>query len=273
MKKNIATLFLTLLFISGFCQNTRFEYGGKRAPAIKKERLNEARFISQIMPGFSRYVALPYKDYSRMNDLLKIVDPKYMYRLGNYVHILEDYEKIIDYVSIEISAINQGKLYTAQSTSDVLTSEQKNILRAVDLGSVITIKIKFNFKGWTRNTADTDTKLKEGIYSVTVVPETDAVYPGGFKEITAYLTTSVINKIAGPTAYEKLQKAVVKFTVTEEGKLINTKMDRTSTDPHLDKLILDAINKMPQWMPANDSRGLRVKQEISIPFGRIRDGC
>lgn len=273
MKKNISTLFLTLLFISGYCQNSRFDYVGRQAPAIKKERLNEARFISQIMPGFSRYVALPYKDYSRMNDLLKIVDPKYMYRLGNYVHILEDYEKVIDYVSIEISAINQGKQYTAQSTSDVLTPEQKSILRAVDIGSVINVKIKFNFKEWTKNIADTDTKLKEGIYSVTVVPETGAVYPGGSKEITAYLTASVINKLTGPTAYEKLQKAVVKFTVNEEGKLINTKIDKTSTDPQVDKLILDAINKMPQWMPAIDSRGVRVKEEIIIPFGRSGDGC
>lgn len=102
---------------------------------------------------------------------------------------------------------------------------------------------------------------------VTVVPETEAEYPGGFKQLTEYLTENFINKISEKNALERIRQAIVKFTVNEEGQIVDAKIFKTSKDPKTDKLLLEAINKMPKWSPAKNAMGIKVKQEISIPFG------
>jgi TonB family protein len=276
MKNSLSTLLLLLLFIPGFSQNSRYEYNGRFSPAIKKEKLTEARLISEIMPGFCGYFALPFKESARMNDLLKVValvEGNYAYPPGNYVHTQKNFESIIDYVAIEISVNSQGKVVSSQSTSNVLTAEQKNILNVADLGSDIHIKIKFNYKKWTSNNFEMDSKIKEGEYLVTVVPATEAEYPGGFKQLTEYLNKNVFNKLSGKSTFEKIQQAIVKFTVNEDGQVLDAKFSKTSTDPQIDKLVLEAINKMPKWKPAKNSSGIKVKQEFSIPLDGGRGGC
>jgi len=274
MKNNIITLLLFLICIPSFSQKSQYEYQGRFSPAIKKEKLNEARFISEIMPGFCNYFVLPFNERVQMNDLLKVVSlvqGNYTYPQGNYIHIQKDFENIIDFVSIEILATCQGKSLASQSTSNELTAEQKNILNTADLGTDIRIKIKFNYKNWANNNLKTDKKIKEGEYLVTVVPETEAKYPGGFKQLTAYVTEIIFNKSSKTGSFGKIQQAIVKFTVNEEGQVVGTKLFKSSIDPQIDKLILDAINKMPKWKPAENPKGIKVKQEFSIPFGG--DGC
>ena len=110
----------------------------------------------------------------------------------------------------------------------------------------------------------------EGQYVVTIVPETEAEYPGGFEHLSSYVTESVINKISDKSTSENIQWAIVSFTVNEEGQVFDAKMSRSSSDIKIDKLLLDAINKMPKWKPAKNYLGLTVKQTFSIPFG---GGC
>lgn len=170
-------------------------------------------------------------------------------------------------VGVEISATSNGKTLTAQNTSDKLTAEQKNILTTADLGSDIRIKIQFKYKNQADDNFGSRSGIKEGVSTVTVVPETEAEYPGGYKKITEYFIENVVNKIAAPSTSQKIQNAVVRFTVNEEGKIVDAKITSTSTDPYIDKLLLDATVKMPKWKPAENSKGVRVKQEFVIPFG------
>jgi len=62
----------------------------------------------------------------------------------------------------------------------------------------------------------------------------------------------------------------VKFTVNEEGKIVDALIFRSSEDPKADQLLLDAINKMPEWKPARNSTGMKIKQEFTIPMS---NGC
>jgi hypothetical protein len=268
MKNSITALFLFLLFTTCLSQNYKFEYGGRFSPAIKKEKLRNAQFINEIMPEFCRYVSLPYKERAHLDQLLAIVKPSqanYTYPLGSYFHVQKDYEKIIEYVSIEISSIRQGKILTYGNTTDLLTTEQKNSLSSADLGTDIRIKIRFKYKNWAIDNSSTDRSTKEAQYVVTVIPETEATYPGGFKQLTAYLTENIIDKVS-ENALEKIQQAIVKFNVDEDGQPVNARLFKTSTDPKTDQLIIDAIKKMPKWKPAKNSEGIIVNEEISIPF-------
>jgi TonB family protein len=266
MKNNIITLFLVLLFSTGFSQNSKYEYNGRLTPSVKKEKLNEVKFISDITPELWHKLALPIKEHDELDYRRKME-----YSLGYYLYPQGGYNIIIDYVSVEILATCNSKVLTSQSTSDKLTPEQKNILNAADLGSDISIKIKFKYKNQAKDSLGSS-KIIEGKLAVTVVPETEAEFPGGFKQITEYLMKNVINKITEASTSEKIRQAIVKFTVNEEGQVVDAKILRTSTDPKIDDLLLNAINKMPKWVPAKNSKGIKVKQEFSIPFGSD-SGC
>ncbi|MCW3072443.1 MAG: hypothetical protein JWO44_2333 [Bacteroidetes bacterium] len=274
MKKIIITLFLLPLFVACYSQNDKFEYAGRFSPSIKKEKLNEAKFISEIMPKFCERFALPYGERMQFDQLLKIIDSEWKYYASldkDYIRVRENYEEVMHYVSIDISTICNGKVMTSQSADEKLTAAQKNILNAADPGTDIKIKIRFRYKRWTNDDAGGGSMVREGEYAVAVVPDTEAEYPGGFKQLTEYLTKSVIDKIPGKNPYGKIRQVIVKFSINEEGQVVDAKLSRNSSDPKTDKLLLDAINNMPKWKPAKNSKGVRVRQEFSIPFGG--EGC
>ena len=101
---------------------------------------------------------------------------------------------------------------------------------------------------------------------ITVVPEIEAEYIGGYQELIKYLKVNVIDKISEPSVtairfQPPFQSAKVIFTVNEEGKIVNATISKTSGDAKTDKILPDAINKMPKWKPANE-KGIKVKQEF-----------
>ncbi len=272
MKHSLITLLLFQLLSTGFSQNSGHEYTGRSTPAVKKEKLKEVNFLGDITPEVWRNLALPDKERIELDLRRGTNYPQ------NYIYPQENYNYIIDYLAVEISAAARGKVQTAQSTSDKLSTEQKNILTSADLGTDISIKIKFRYKKQACDKSGSENKIVEGKLTVTVVPASEAEYPGGFKQLTAYLTENIINKVSKTRSLtmglkekvrlsEKIQLAIVKFTVNEEGQVIDAKIARTTTDSKLDQFVLEAINKMPKWKPAENPKGIKVKQEFSIPLG------
>jgi len=270
MKTNLITILLFLATIGGFSQNHKFQYSGRYTPSIKKESLDKAVFICEIMPDFRYHFSLPVNEEARLNDLLKLVDAPeghYIYSQENWFCPQEGYSKIMDYVGIEITAICNGKNISAESTGEALTDEQRTILNTADLGTDINIVIKFKYRDWAIDSHDGENKTKEGTYRVAVVPETEAKYPGGFKQLSEYFTENIVNKIQGASSFEKFSNSVVSFTINEDGKVVDGKLSTTSTDAKIDKLILDAVKEMPKWAPAKNSKGVKVKQVFTIPLG------
>ncbi|MES2140188.1 MAG: hypothetical protein V4511_10825 [Bacteroidota bacterium] len=265
MKNNIIILLLSVISLIGSSQNSKFEYLGRRNPSVKKEKLKEVKFISDITSEFWERLAMPEKDRVEL-DHRRRMD----YSLGSYLYT-QGGDEIIDYISVEILATCNGKVQMFESTSEKLSAEQKNILNTADLSSNIRIKIMFKYKNQINDNINSGDKIIGGQLTVTVVPELEAEYPGGFKQLTEYLIKNVINKIPEKGAYQKIEQAIVKFTVNEEGQIVETKMFRWSQDLQTNKLIVDAINKMPKWKPAENSKGVKIKQAFSIPFGG--DGC
>jgi TonB family protein len=268
--KNYTLILLSLLWInSGFSQNStyKFAYFGRVTPAIKKEKLQGVKYISEVMPEFCRNFKLPAPERAQLDKLLKIIEPRknYFFLLNGYTQLCENYEEIITYSAIEILTTNQGKIHSSKSVTNILTSEQKKNLTDADINTDIRIKIKFNYKSWVVATREQG-KIKEGEYAATVIPQTEANYPGGFQALGNYITEQVVNKISIKDAAEKIRKAIVKFTINENGQLVDATLSSSSTDPKIDRLILDAIYKMPAWDPAVDAKGVSVKQEFIIPF-------
>lgn len=265
MKNYILLSILLLLIIPVFSQKQEFEYPGRMTPAIYSEEIASANYLTEIMPDFCRTFSLPFSEqkiYRRLNLAY--------YSQGYTIEKQENYSQLIEFVSVEISAGSKGKLYSATSTGEKLSEEQKGILRKADLGSNIRINIKFKSKDPMNDMKDKTEKITEGQYTVTVIPATEARLAGGWKQFSQYMRTSLFRKNSDKGYSGQISKAQVQFTINEEGQIINAKLNRSSGNPETDKLILEAINQMPRWEPAKNFMGLKVKQQMEIVFG---GGC
>jgi TonB family protein len=229
MKRPIITPLLFLIFITGFSQDLDYEVHGKYTHPVKKEILNKAELMGDIIPYYPA-------------------------------------QWILGYVSVEILATCDGIARMASGTSDALSTDQKNILNTADMGSDIVINIKYKYENSVTGNID----IGRSNYSATLIPETEAAYPGGNVTMTQYLKENAINKISEASVKE-FQPASVRFTINEEGEIANAQISKTSGDPQIDKLLLKAINKMPKWSPAEDSKGMKVKQEFELSVGNV--GC
>ncbi len=254
MKNKVLPLVLLALFVSGysFITFSKSDYSSEHnytdlddeiesriIKLVTKEKIGEAKYISDIIPN----------------------------------HPMQ-WNEIINYVSIELLAINNGKTISSSGTSYSLNAEQKTILNSVDFGSDIEIKIKFMYKDSSNDNVGSNRKIKEMDFVVKAVPHKEAEYPGGNKKITNYFTENVINKISEYNSNDASTPAIVVYTVNEEGQVVDAKLSKISSNTLINKLLLDAVNNMPKWKPAKNAKGANVKEEfkISIPF-YFRNGC
>jgi TonB family protein len=234
MKKTL-TLLAILFFATGFSQSTENYYDWMVHGKIKKEMLADAKDMFDVVPNYP-------KQY---------------------------FGSMMDYVSVGISTVCDGKVLTAMSPNETLTAEQKNILNTADLGSDIVVTIKFSYKDPANDVYGTGGRTKEfKPFMVMIVPDTEAQFPGGNSKVAQYIKETILDRTSDSTAAKKAMDAIVDFTVDEEGKVIKAKIVRTSTDPKIDELILEAANRMPKWSPAQNAKGTKVKQVFSFPVRR-----
>jgi TonB family protein len=150
----------------------------------------------------------------------------------------------------------------------VLSTEQKNILNTIDLGTELVVDVTYTYK----NSVTEDIQIHQMHTAVTVVPDKEAEYIGGYEQLTKYLRENGVPKFLALSA-DAYRQIAVEFTVNEIGAVVNTKISRTSGDSKIDRLFLETMNKMPKWKPAENSTGMPVKQEFQISTGESREGC
>lgn len=263
MKKILAILLLVAAGMAAIAQQQKYQLPARQTPVTKKEKLPAVQTINDLTPLLWSSLHMPSNEKYWLDQRRPGTFPQ----PANFVYPQEDYKQILNVVSVEITTISNGTKHTAKSNSDILTAEQKNLLTNANLGSDVSIAIKYQYK----NKADDQygprkqTVLCTG--SVTVVPETEAEFPGGFKQLSNYVTTNIVGDKTEKTGLQKIERAAVKFTITEEGKVTNATLVTSTKDAAIDKLILYAFNRMPGWKPATNSKGEKVKQEIYLPFG------
>ena len=209
-----------------------YEVHGGASYSIIKEKLNDANSLKDFIPSFP----------------INWID---------------------EYISVEIISTSNGKLKKAVSANDALSSEQKNILRSSDLATEIEINVKYKYKNAATDAAEIGI-INISAVIVTAVPETEAEYIGGYPQLAKYLHVNAISKIS-ESALMHFQQGAVIFTINEFGEIINAKISRTTGDIKTDKLLVEAINKMPRWKPAINSKGVKVKQVFEFTVGN--NGC
>jgi len=266
MKSCVIAFLLVLFFVDGFCRNYEFHYSASSTPKVKSENLYGVNSLYDITPDLWQYMLIRNDDRQELN-FLKKTDFTQVYAVVPQKY---DYNSIVDIVSVEILTSDNGKIIAAKSASENLTEDQKYLLKTADTGTNINIKVNFKFKNPSKGKTESQ-KIKSGSLVVNVAPGTEAKYPEGFDQLSVYYTEHVFNNILDDVHYKKISLASVKFTINEDGQVTNTQLTQSSTDPVLDKLILEQTKNMPRWIPAKNSDGVKIKQEINIPFGS--EGC
>lgn len=213
--KNLFIIQLIFLFaVTGFSQNQIVTYPYQFSTSIKKEKLSDARSLSDVMPQYNP-------------------------------------ESMMKHIAWEISATCNGEKTTIPGTGDMLNDGQKKILNSADPGTEIFVNFTYKY-----------TKIQ---YYTFVVPDMEAEYPGGTNALWNKLSESIFAKFP-----DKKLFPVLTFIIDEEGQTSDIKLIESSSDPAVDKLLVDALSNMPKWKPAQNSKGIKVKQEFKL---RWSGGC
>jgi len=106
--------------------------------------------------------------------------------------------------------------------------------------------------------------------TMTIIPETQAEYIGGYDEMMSFLYENSDEKLKEIELVPMEQYSVL-FTINEKGEVENVMLSKISGDPDIDMLLVELISKMPNWKPAQSSNGSFVNQEFEFIVGT--DGC
>ncbi|MCC7026562.1 MAG: energy transducer TonB [Saprospiraceae bacterium] len=187
------------------------------------------------------------------------------------INTLSDLDKryptswVKEYIFVEISAYKNGTQTKVSGISDVLNQEQKELIRLADRRSDITVNVMYLPNNSLKNNT-----VKQYDFKVTIMPDKNAVYSTGAKQLIQYLQkNSIVNIEAGSfTGYDL---TAIKFTITEQGHITDIQVALPSKDTKIDEMLVTAISKMPNWKPAEFSNGLKVKQNFVLTIGNMEN--
>ena len=103
------------------------------------------------------------------------------------------------YISVEISAYKNGTQTKALGISDVLTQEQKELIRLADRNRDIAVNITYLPNNSLKNNT-----AKQYDFEVTIMPDKNAIYSEGAEQLIQYLQKNgIVNIEAGSfTGYD-----------------------------------------------------------------------
>ena len=178
------------------------------------------------------------------------------------------------YESVEISSFIDGKEQKAVSKNQLLSAKQKYLLQSVDLANDLNITVKYKAK----NDVSGNVEDNEINITLTIIPEKEAEFKGGYDEMIRYLKENSKVNTSGISP-DLIHKTFIQFTVTENGEIADIDLKRASGNPEIDKRMFELIRDMPEWIPAENSKGKKVKQNFELAlnfefsFGQQGDGC
>ena len=166
-----------------------------------------------------------------------------------------------EYISVEISASIDGREMKAVNKDDLLNQKQKDLMNKADVDSEITVIVNY-----IPDNTLSHNDAKESDFTFTVDPASEASYPGGQPQLQQYLKANAIDKIPDGI-FTKHNLTAVKFAINEDGQVVDAQVSETSKNKKTDEILLEAVNAMPRWNPAEYANGKKVKQEFVFAVG------
>lgn len=256
---------LVLIVTNAVAQNETQSFTKRFNPAISIDLIASSSTVYELIPNFLKNVVLSAIEREYLDNLIKTKYPQgdfvYPYSINSYPE--SDLQKILSIESFDIQNIATNEIFS--SKSELITSDQKKLLNSINLGLSVKITVHFKYLGETDNK-----KIINGDYYVSIIPTVEANFPGGHDKMAEFFNNNVINLMTNPRDKEIIWRSEVKFKIDENGNIKEVKLINTTSDLELDKLVIAATNKMPKWVPAKNSNGKNVEQEVVVRFMR---GC
>jgi TonB family protein len=167
-----------------------------------------------------------------------------------------------EYVSVDVLTEKDGKTEIAKGENQVLNKEQKSILNKADLESEVHINVRYI----SINSVTERKENNEMVVKMTVVPDIQAEFEGGYENLKKYLKDNLIDRIIENTPPE-FQKGKVVFKIDPNGKLVDAEILESSGDTNMDNFLLEVFRNMPNWKPAQNATGEKVKQRFEFSMG------
>ena len=176
-----------------------------------------------------------------------------------------DHSWVNEYKSVEIVAINDGKVVKAIGEDNNITQKQMDIMRSSDNATEIEVTVHYI----PDNTLP-DKEVKKNNFTFSIDPDNDAIYEGGEAALKHYLKANAIDKLPSGS-FDGFDLVAVNFTINEEGEIANAhvyeSMYQTYENDEVGKLLIEAVQNMPCWNPAEFIDGTKVKQHFVLAVG------
>lgn len=169
---------------------------------------------------------------------------------------------ITEYTAVDIKCIQNGVTTQASGMNDTLSHAQRQLLISAEIGADLLFEIFHLY----RNPVTGNTELREVQFSYSIIPQSEAVFYGGEEALNAFLKEKAIQKIPKATG-QTFDQAIISFTVNEKGSVHAITVEKSSGDSKVDKVLVNALNKMPNWKPAENEEGVKVKQTFQFTVG------
>lgn len=256
MKTKLITL-LTLLIVNySGAQNYGDPNNFRPNPTTKHEKLKDVSKLAELSTHLWESMFMPQKDRERINDNRKI-----LLAYGYYAFPQSGYEAVVEIVKVTIAVKSNGVIQSAESTSDKISAEQKELLKNADVGSDIGINIAFKHKA-PYGKGPSKEEVTTGWTTITAVPNTEAEFPGGYLEAATFISKNYIQQLG-----LKQPALIVTFLVNEKGKAVAPQVSGLDANSKTQQALLEFISKMPMWKPAKDSFGKNISQEFNFQYG------
>ncbi|NNE28787.1 MAG: energy transducer TonB [Saprospiraceae bacterium] len=170
------------------------------------------------------------------------------------------------YISVQVSTTTDGVTSVSEGTTEILNEKQKSLLQ----NAVIGTEVRFSIKYYPKNYGHAK-DFKEIKYGLTLVPKFEAQFPGGEQARIQYLKENAIDKIP-VDQFNKIELASITFIVDKDGRVSDIQMGDSSGNKEIDKILHEAIQNMPTWIPAKSRNGKTVEQEFELNVGSMI-GC
>lgn len=173
-------------------------------------------------------------------------------------------EWVREYILVQYKIINKGVEKTINTNTGEISKDLKYFLQSADNGTGISVHIDYI----PENSLKHNEPKKDG-FTFVINPEKLAAFPGGTDKLESYLNDQVLTHVS-KDVLPGYTLAAVKFTVTEKGNIQNIQIVESSKDEKTDAILLDAVNNMPNWIPAEYADGSKVKQDCMLTVGNMK---
>lgn len=176
-----------------------------------------------------------------------------------YHHYKSEWVKEYKYVKMIATVNDRDEVVTTDN--DQVTQEQKELLNSIDMGSEVRVIVSYLPDNNLNNN-----EVREMDFAFRIDPINEAKYTNGKEKLDLYIKENILSKVTVKDV-PQYQVAAVKFTVNEEGHIVDANIESASKTPEADELLLKTICDMPSWKSAQYADGTKTKQEFVLTVG------